>query len=142
MPSFTSEVPDLRGVGPVVEIQLSVAETAENTLQQASQPIPQPVRVTALIDTGASVSVIQQGLAQQLGLQPVGIVYVNTPSSENVHCYQYALRFIFPNRVIFQTTAIEARLQGQNIQCLLGRDLLSHGVFVYIGYKDLFSLSI
>lgn len=41
----------------------------------------------------------------------------------------------------FATTVLEAPLQGQNIDCLIGRDVLSQGVFVYIGYTNLFSLS-
>jgi len=51
------------------------------------------------------------------------------------------VRLLFPNRVVVETTAIAAPLQGQHIQCLIGRDVLKHGVFVYIGYTDTFTLS-
>lgn len=94
-----------------------------------------------MIDTGASGSVIRQGLATQLGLNPIGLTYINTPSSTNVGCYEYAVRLIFPNNVVVETPVLEAPLQGQNIQCLIGRDVLAHGVLVYIGYGNLFSLS-
>jgi hypothetical protein len=94
-----------------------------------------------MIDTGATGSVIQQGVPAQLGLQPVGITYTNTPSSTNVACPEYLVRLIFPNNVLVETSIIEAPLQGQHIQCLVGRDVLAHGVFVYIGYTNLFSLS-
>ena len=94
-----------------------------------------------MIDTGATGSVIQQGLAAPLGLNPVGITYINTPSSTNVPCYEYLVRFVFPNNVIFETTAIEAPLQGQHIECLIGRDVLAQGVLVYIGYANQFTLS-
>jgi hypothetical protein len=30
---------------------------------------------------------------------------------------------------------------GQNIQCLIGRDILQHGVLIYIGYSNQFTLS-
>jgi len=94
-----------------------------------------------MIDTGASGSVIQRGLATQLALNPIGLTYISTPSSTNVACYEYAVRLVFPNNVFVEATVLEAPLQGQNIQCLIGRDVLAHSVLVYIGYGNLFSLS-
>ena len=94
-----------------------------------------------MIDTGATGSVIQPDIAKRLGLQPIGVVYINTPSSENIACYQYVLRLIFPNNVVVQAIAVEAPLKGQQIQCLIGRDVLAHGVFVYTGYINQFTLS-
>lgn len=110
-------------------------------LQSAGAAVPAPVPALAMIDTGASGSVIRQGLAAQLGLNPIGLTYVTTPSSTNVPCYEYAVRLIFPNNVIADVAVLEAPLQGQNMQCLIGRDVLAHGVLVYIGYQNLFSLS-
>ena len=110
-------------------------------MRQAAATPPAPLRVSAMIDTGATGTVIQQGLPAQLGLQPIGVTYINTPSSTNVPCHEYLVRLIFPNNVLAETTMIEAPLQGQHIQCLVGRDVLAHAVFVYIGYGNLFSLS-
>ena len=95
----------------------------------------------AMIDTGATSSVIRQGLAAQLGLNPVGVTYITTPSSTNVPCPEYLVRFVFPNNVLFETTVLEAPLQSQNIQCFIGRDVLAHAVLIYIGYGNPFSLS-
>ena len=99
------------------------------------------MRILGLIDTGASVSVLREGSAAQLGLNPIGVSYINTPSSTNVPCYRYRVRFIFPNEVLVESTVVEAPLQGQNIQCLIGRDVLAHSVLVYIGGSNIFSLS-
>ena len=142
MRSFTIEVPNLQDVGPVVDLKIGTSAAAEKALTGAGQTVPQPIGLTAQIDTGSSGSVIQKGLPDQLGLKPIGTQHISTPTSTNVFCYEYRLRFHFPNRVVFETTAIEAPLEGQNIHCLLGRDLLSRGVFVYIGYRNLFSLSV
>lgn len=124
-----------------MDLRIAVGAAAEQALRQAGTPVPQPVAALAMIDTGASGSVIRQGLAAQLGLQPVGVINVSTPSSTNVPCNQYVVRFLLPNNVIFETTAIEAPLQGQNIQCLIGRDVLAHAVLVYVGYTNTFTLS-
>ena len=94
-----------------------------------------------MVDTGASLTVIQTGIAQKLGLQAVGAIQVNTPSSQNVLCTQYAVRILLPKGVVASVLATEAPLQGQNIQGLIGRDLLKHGVLVYLGTEDQFTLS-
>ncbi len=94
-----------------------------------------------MIDTGASGNVIQDSIPSMLGLQPVGISFINTPSSMNVRCYEYLLRLVFPNNVVVEGTVIAAPLKGQQIQCLIGRDILAHGVLIYIGYTHTFSLS-
>ena len=141
MPSFAATIPNLQSVGPVVEIRLAVGSAVEKSLQTAGNPIPPAVPATAMIDTGATGTVIQQGLAGQLSLNPIGVTAITTPSSANVPCYEYVVRLVFPNNVIVNTTAIEAPLQGQHIQCLIGRNVLAHGVLIYIGYNNLFSLS-
>lgn len=141
MPSFTSTSPDLQATGPIVEIRVAVGGPVELALQISGEPISAPVQAFAMIDTGASVSVVRQGLPAQLGLNPIGVTYINTPSSTNVPCYEYPVRLIFPNNVVVEATVLEVPLQGQNIQCLIGRDVLAHGVLIYIGYGNLFSLS-
>lgn len=141
MPSFTTQVPNLQAVGPIFELRIAVGAAVETVLRATSATIPPPVPAVAMIDTGATSSVIRQGLAIQLGLNPVGVTYINTPSSTNVACYEYLVRLVFPNNVVFETTVIEAPLQGQHVQCLIGRDVLSQAVLVYIGYGNLFSLS-
>lgn len=141
MPSFTVQLPNLQAVGPIVEIQIAVGMPVEAAMRKAETPVPPPVSVVAMIDTGATGTVIRQGLAGQLGLNPVGVTHINTPSSTGVACYQYIVRLLFPNNVVFEAIAIEAPLQGQHIQCLIGRDVLAHAVMVYIGYSNQFTVS-
>jgi len=77
---------------------------------------------------------IAVGSAVEQALQSAG---QPVPPPENV----LAVRLLFPNNVTFETTVIETPLQGQQIRCPIGRDVLSQGVLVYIGYSNLFSLS-
>lgn len=141
MPSFTTQLPNLQRDGPIAELGVAVGSAVEAAMEEAGQEVPSPVDVVGLIDTGASVSVIREGIAGQLGLNPVGVKRINTPSSTGIECPEYLVRFVFSNDVVLEATAIEAPLQGQRIQSLLGRDVLSRAVFVYIGYSNLFSLS-
>src|SRR5208337_4242729 len=73
---------------------------------------------------------------------PVEQALQRAPSSVNVPCPQYVVRLLFPNNVIIEAFAIEAPMQGQQIQCLIGRDVLALGVLVYTGYMNLFSFSL
>lgn len=84
---------------------------------------------------------MREDIIRQLNLNPIGVTLINTPSSNNVLCYEYLMRLLFPNNVIVETVMIAAPLQGQHIQCLIGRDVLRHGVFIYTGYMNSFTLS-
>ena len=141
MPSFTTQLPNLQAQGPLVEMRIWVGNSVGEAIKKSEGKLPEPVPVKAMIDTGATGSVIHPEITKKLGLQPVGVVYINTPSSENVLWYQYAVRLIFPDNVIVEAIAVEAPLKGQQIQCLVGRDVLAHGVFVYTGYINQFTLS-
>jgi hypothetical protein len=105
------------------------------------------LQISALIDTGASHSVIQSGLPQKLSIFPVGMQLISTPSSVNVPCLQYYFRLTFHSTaglivpIHFDAMFTEAPLKGQNIQCLLGRDFLAHVVLTYIGPTNNFILS-
>ena len=112
MPSLTTRAPRLEADGPVVQVRIAISGALERKLQEQGQPIPRPVKAAAMIDTGAAHTVIQAGLAGQLGLHPVGVVYIATASSDNVECHVYAIRIIFASQVIAETTAYEAPLRG------------------------------
>jgi predicted aspartyl protease len=142
MPAFTTRITEMQRRGPLVQVNIAVAAAAEQALTSAGQPVPPPVAATALIDTGATGSAISRGIAQQLGLQPVGAIPVSTPSSASVIMAQYAIRLLLPNSIVFETTAIEAQLAGQGIGALIGRDVLAQAVFVYIGYTNEFTIAL
>jgi len=118
-----------------------VGSITEEVLRKSGQNIPMPVQALAMIDTGATGTVVREDIVKQLNLNPVGVTLINTPSSTNVQCYEYLMRILFPNNVIVESVVIAAPLLGQHIQCLIGRDVLRHGVFIYTGYIDTFTLS-
>jgi len=141
MPSFTTQVPNLRDIGPVVQVRLTVGSVLEEVLRRSGAALPPPLTVPALIDTGATGTVVRQDLIPQLNLNPVGTTLISTPSSMNVICYEYLMRIVFPNNVIIEAVVIGAPLQGQSVACLIGRDVLQHGVLIYTGYTNTFTLS-
>lgn len=141
MPSFTIRIPNLQQIGPVIELLVTPSIPFLQALN-ISPGNAKVAKVLAMIDTGATGTVIQKGIAGQLGINPVGTTYIHTPSSNNVLCHQFDMQLVFPNNVSVATILVtEALLQGQHIQCLIGRDVLAQSVLIYTGYDHSFTLS-
>jgi len=141
MPSFTTQIPNLRVRGPVMSIQIAIDTMTEESLRLQGDSVPTPVSVMAMVDPGATQTIIREDLVQRLNLKPLSALLVTTPVSTEVECYQFPVRlFLFPE-VAFECAAIAASLQYQDIQCLIGRDILQHGIFIYLGHNESFTLS-
>jgi predicted aspartyl protease len=141
VPSFTSAGTNLQGAGPIIDVQIALSKEAAIELRSTGHPVPAPYFAVAMIDTGASLTVIREELARDLGLQPTGTTTINTPSDTNVRCYKYAIQLLLPNDISFETPVLAVPLKGQHIDCLIGRDVLARGILVYIGPDNLFTLS-
>src|SRR3989338_4791731 len=139
MPSFTSQIPNLQQVGPVCRIRVGISSTAQEVLSQRAEAISSPVEITALIDTGAAGTCINPDIVRTLGLVSRGVTQIATPSTRAHLCNIYDVSLHLPNGVTVPTIGvIETPLEGQNIQCLIGRDVLAHGTLIYIGYANTF----
>jgi predicted aspartyl protease len=125
----------------VSEIRIALTVSDEAAIRALGIAVPAPLSVTALIDTGASHTVLQQRLASRLGLQPVGRSAFQTPTQASASFPRYDVRLHFPHDIEKETTVVGMPLQGQHIQCLIGRDVLADAVLVYLGESNLFSLS-
>ena len=141
MPSFTQRTSNLQQIGATIDVVLT---PSMNFLQKMNiNPAnAKGIKLSAMIDTGASNTAISKGVFDKLGINPVGTTLINTPSSTNINCNQFNVQIIFPNNVSIPSIIItEAPLQGQHIQCLIGRDILQYGVLIYNGYDNSFTLS-
>lgn len=114
-------------------------------MAEMQPPIEPPlaVTVTALIDTGAGATVINPQVVDDLALRAVGADSVLTATSTVAHdCAAYAVDLIFPEGVtVSDTRVICLPLARQNIQCLIGRDILEKCVLVYIGHLNQYTIS-
>jgi hypothetical protein len=130
-------------LGPLLPVNVQVPTTLASHLSQSGQPVPPPVSGQALIDTGASISAVDGTVIQSLGVQPVGVVKVNTPSG-SAYQNQYPVQFVFPGTnlpSIQGTHAIGSVLKSQGILALIGRDILSRFVFIYNGTSGFITLA-
>jgi len=143
MPSVTINNTNLEQDGPILDVQFLISLNLEKKYIEEKKSIPEPVTVKALIDTGATSCVIQEDIPKKLNLQPVGEVNISTPSSKECKCFQYYMRMSIPSHgLIYEGPFIAAPLDGQNVSCLIGRDVLKDSILIYIGNNNQFTLSI
>lgn len=130
--------------GPTFRVDIGVTMGLEFVIIAGGGTPPAPVAGHALVDTGASGSVVRQGIPGQLGLNPVGVVPVMTATTGTaaVTMPTYAVRFVLPNSITFEAVAIEANLGPQQIDAILGRDILRAAVFVYNGTTDSYTIAV
>lgn len=137
--------PNLEGVGPVLTTNLSNSLTGQQALRLQGRSVPGAMPVRSLIDTGADMSVIANGLPAQLQLTLLGFQFlaggvVGDPVPGLNIAPEYSARVEFPNGPAFDITVLEILLPG-DLQMLIGRDVLAKGRFTYDGVHEQFTLS-
>lgn len=82
----------------------------------------------AIWDTGASGTVINHDLANELGLMPVSKSKVLTANGEYI-ANIYLVSLVLPNNVIINNLQITDGNIGQDIEFLIGMDVITKGDF-------------
>ncbi len=131
----------LRNKGPIVKLRLAPCRVALQAIERQGRPLPLPINLDAMVDTGASRSIIQEGLVEAMKIFPVGVVHMTTSMRQNMLAYEYFLDAKLEN-INFSAVFIGASLPNSGVQVLLGRDFLSHGVFHYDGSASHFTLEL
>lgn len=137
MPSVTARI---QPIGPIVRLAVLVSQARREALVKASRPVPAPVIMDGLIDTGASGTCIDISAIQSLQLSPTGSVPNVTPSTGPTphYCDQYdvsiAVMLSGSNfHVIDTLPVIASQLSHQGHKALIGRDVLSRAILFYNG---------
>ena len=142
----------LREMGAYFPIEVPVPTPIADLLTKQGTSIPSPVSGVGLIDTGATLTCIEETLlVSALRLNPIGVVNsgtANGPVRQNV----------YPGRIVFPTKSwsmdfgrvVGVNLTGQVIRepeprpivALLGRNFLERCVFIYNGTMGSWTISI
>jgi len=137
MAAVSLKYPDLQADGATVEVRLATAAKTIKGKPASGRSVP----LTALIDTGASTTVLKLGIPSFLGIRPANRAYVNTASTQGMPCHEFAISLILPQGFKVRTTAVELPLHTQGIDCLIGRDVLAQCVMTYVGSENQVILS-
>jgi hypothetical protein len=134
--------------GPIVEFFVGVSVPRANALRATGAPVPNPVLVRGLIDTGASCTSVDPSILNSLNLSPTGTIPVHTPSTVSGQPHlanQFDISVIFHHpKLTWQFHAIaviQSELAHQGYQALIGRDILANCLFTYDGQGQFFCLS-
>jgi hypothetical protein len=116
---------------PTIELYVGICAAAREVLE-APGAAPPPVRVRALVDTGASMSVVELRHLEVLGAEPSGTIglHSSTTGGDPVPARVYAASLALAGDVTgvlaedLEVLAVED-LGGFGVQALLGRDVLN-----------------
>lgn len=87
-------------------------------------------------DTGASATVITQEIVDALGLQPIGITYVNTASQRNVQTATYLIDVYLRNDLKLGGAIVTLGKLTPGFHCLIGMDIITQGDFSITNYNN------
>lgn len=146
MPSLTLSI---TSAGPVIEVHVGVSAPRRAALLAASREVPPPVMATFLIDSGASMSLVDTSLIAPLGLNPTGVAMGHTPSTKGVaqrfdqFDLQLYLRGSGPGEgwVVDPVPVMATSFVNQSVQGLIGRDILDRSLFIYNGKVRQYTLA-
>jgi len=137
----------LQYFGPALEVVISPTPQHLEALASQDAPAPTPFQGLALIDTGASITTVDETICKTLGLKPTGYQKVaHAGGFSERPCF--AVQIMFPNTPfpapLFHPRVASVDLQYGNPRyaLLLGRDLLARLKLVYNGVAGRFELAI
>jgi len=119
----------LRNMGPFVQVTITHPRIIQENFKQQGKDIP-IISVNALIDTGASSTVITPRVADQLGLIHTGYQKVTSVQDEQQRPVYYGF-IIAPWGKGIEIPIVSCPLK--NFDCLIGRDILLYWHFTYNG---------
>jgi hypothetical protein len=138
--------------GALIDVLVGLAAKDLLAFRNAGRPIPAPVAVRALIDTGAEASCAEPQVLLPLvaaGIPPSRFVIANVPALGGVLPageYRITLTVMHPsnnpgaNWVLRNQAVVEQPLGQLGYQVLIGRDILDRCLHVYNGPARQFTL--
>lgn len=139
--------PALSALGALLSVEVNVPQPLIDLFSQQGATIPTPQAGTALIDTGASMTCVEEAVLKTLGINPIGLVTLGTAAGPVQRpLFPVRLAFPEPKLTVDLSRVVAVDLRGQTIDgapliALVGRDILSFCQFIYAGTGGYFSIS-
>jgi hypothetical protein len=137
--------------GAILNIVIGISEGRRKALESLNLNSPDPIQISAIIDTGASGTCIESSVLKKLHLTPTGSTQMSTPSTggKTVDIDLYDVSIIIPpgkdGDLPFSLGTLPVMCVADNsfpgYKALIGRDILRHCIFNYNGSINLYSLA-
>ena len=139
MPCMTVEFDP--AIGPIITIGIALPRSLPTTGRGGDGEPADVAIIHALVDTGASVTCISRGIAEEVDLPLIGKVAMSSASEvtpANVYLGDVALPFGEPGKSHWLAQEAlqlaEFNADSPHYQALLGRDVLGLGLVTMTGY--------
>jgi hypothetical protein len=139
--------------GAIVDILIGLPAAIVQSLRKAGRPIPQPLALRALLDTGAEATCADPTVLAPLviagNLPPTRFLLANVPATGGLTGgteYQVSLTVLHPSGNVRRSLVprtwdiLELSLGPLGYQAIVGRDVLERCVLVYDGPSATFTL--
>ena len=142
----TAQVPPgvaLQLRGPIVQVNVTIEESAGKGLLAQGKSLPTPKSGYALIDTGATLTCIDEQAAKDLGLPVIDVAKMTSATHKDQECNVYPVQIdVLPILTLNSPRTMGAALEAQGLLILIGRDVLANCNLFYNGLMGQFTLSL
>src|SRR5262245_15783316 len=136
--------------GAVVPVLVGVSQARRAVLERHGIAVPQAVQVRAQLDTGSFATGLMPEVFAALQIGPIDEIAVRTPSTRRGQSWfaeQFDVTLTFfagttPHAIGVWAIASEDFQQHDEVQAIIGRDVLDRGIFQYFGTNKSFRLSL
>lgn len=136
--------------GAVVTVLVGPDAVRSRLLRKMGFAVPEPVAVSAIVDTGAEISAISPRVVRAIDLTPVATTSLLTPSTSfgephqtDVYVIGVTLASATGSHHIpsLRAIATDCFRPYENAEALIGLDILNRCVFEYAGIHGTFRLA-
>jgi len=133
-------VTDLQQNGPLLQVAIHPVKAIRDIFASEGTTY-QPQTVSALVDTGASHSMVDRSIPQNLGISTVGETTLWSATHSDVPSQMFDVTFIILADFVKEVQCLESDFSGRPFMAIIGRDILAGCVLVYTGWTNTFTLS-
>jgi predicted aspartyl protease len=126
---------ELQDDGPFIKISISNPSLEREEGRVVGFEFPNPLEINALIDTGASVTIINPQVAATCRFRQTGFAHIVAADNEGKYP-EHAAAIRFPGtdlKGVDPIRVVAVRLVRRPFSCLIGRDILRKWLVTYDG---------
>jgi gag-polyprotein putative aspartyl protease len=135
--------------GALIEVHLGLSDARRRVMQRQSRAVPPPTKATLLIDTGASMSLVDEALMRTLQITPTSVTSYHSSSTSGIaqQCSVYDVSLVLGGVATVNSLCIDplpvmaTAFINHPFEGLLGRDVLSRLQMAWSGRTQSLTLS-